>query len=136
MVEHKRRSSDNWDGEERRSCLQHSAHTVLLKDNADKIKALEDLKPIPFSTFKWAIGLVIGLTFSLFSMSLVSSEDAKRALHDIQVTQAELVLKVESIQEDISHIKLSQREDQKEISRQLKIRADILNKVMNKLEDE
>ena len=97
--------SDDWDGPERRTCLYHQAHEVIMKGLDYRIKAVEDSCPVPYNNHKWAVGIIITIILGLFSISIYTSYYAIQALHQIQIKQERLIVGIKQIKQDISEIK-------------------------------
>lgn len=106
-----------WDGPERRawvgperrscddSCMNHSGHVFQIENNAQRIKMVEDSKPVPYANFKWTIGVVVTIFLSLFSISTYTSLKASDALADIRIKQSETIFKLTALQEDVTELK-------------------------------
>lgn len=48
------------------------------------------MKPVPFSVFKWAIGIVMLVVLALFVIPLTQLTKNKEILHDIHIEQTEV----------------------------------------------
>ncbi len=123
-------NGNNWDGIERRACIDHRAHEVLFIDMGKRIDNLENLKPVPFMSFKWAISLIITTVVSLFSLSIVSSNTAIKKLHNIEVVQERLINKTQKIQEDVHELKTYTREEVNMMKRRSATREEIVKEIL------
>lgn len=127
--------AEKWDGVERRACMMHGAHEVLITDLSERLKNLEDLKPVSTMNFKWGISLTISVMVSLFSISIYTTMSATKALQDIQVKQERLILQSEQIREDIKTVKAFHSHEMDKIEKQLEIRKDLLHQFIDRLEN-
>ena len=108
--------NSTWDGTERRKgdrreCLLHSRHEVLIDSFQRRLKTIDDRDYVPMSTLKWIVGSVIGIFITLFSISLYTAQGAVTALNEIKVQQKTTITIVEGIKDDIAEVKLLHKEE-------------------------
>jgi len=87
-----------WDGVERRSaphCMHHSAVTQSLE-------AIANMKPVPFATFKWIIGIMVLIMLGFFVIPLSQMMENRDVLHAICVEQAEMNGHIANLQERLA----------------------------------
>lgn len=116
--------NDTWNGEERRKgdrreCIMHSKHEVLIESFQRRLKNLDDKDLVPMSTLKWWIGSVIGIFVTLFSISLYTSQSAISALNDIRTTQQVTISQIKEVKEDLKDIKEFHKEEMSAIRKEV-----------------
>lgn len=105
--QNRRKSYDpdsTWDGFDRRTCLNHRAHEIIMEGQEKRISNIEHNQPVPYTNFKWVIGILISMMISLFSITYYTSKNATDALHLIQIQQERLIVNAESIRDDIKQL--------------------------------
>lgn len=128
-----RNPSSRWNGEERRSCLQHARHEEKFAGVESRITEIEELRPISISLFKWAIGLTVSAILSLFSVSVYIAQHANEKLHIIEVKQETTITKLEQVRTELKTMKTIHHAEMDAMKRRLDTRAVIFEELIKQL---
>lgn len=118
-------------------CNDHKAHAVRIDDHGLRLKAIEELKPTSFNTFKWAMGLMVTLTLALFTTAIYSAKISHATLMEIKVEQARTIANLETLNETMSTLKDLQEKEIDRIDYSLNHNHTMihqLNQLLNKAE--
>lgn len=131
MVTNRNKKFDGFDGEDRRSglerricqnagsCFSHSGIDERVKASETKLKSFEDQNFVPFSNYKWSIGILASILLSLFSISIYLSLSVNSALNQISAKQETTIYKISVIQKEIEELKKASNDELKEIKRKI-----------------
>ena len=129
MAEKSHHHNNGYGGKERRSglerrtcpnidsCLNHTGMTERIKANELKINAIDGKNYVPFSNYKWGIGIISSILISLFSISIYLSIDTNSQLNQIESQQKTTIYKISDMQKDIEDLKRNTTEELKEIKK-------------------
>lgn len=130
-----------WDGKERRQgdrreCLLHSKHEVLIDSFQRRLKTIDDRDYMPTETFKWWVGtykwvtgVIVGIFVTLFSIAIYTAQTSAQALTAVTNKQATIISKIENLGEDISEVKQLHKETLRDIDSEFESVKGRLNKL-------
>lgn len=102
---------DKWQGYERRTCpnagacLDHAGLVEQIKNLTKKAEYIEHQNYVPFSNYKWAIGILSSVLVSLFSISIYLALETTHELNSISTKQETTIYKISDIQTDLLELK-------------------------------
>jgi len=116
-------ATPEYEGEERRAyshtCFDHGRHEERMANHGKRITDIEDRNPIGMPVFKWAIGSVLFVTLTLFTIPLYMFYDTSDTLVEIKVRQERTIAKLEEVTEDLREIKQLNRTEIDKIHRKM-----------------
>lgn len=116
-------NNNTWPERERRSCpnsgacLDHAGILERVYTVGKKADDLESKNFVPFSTYKWNLGLLVSILISLFSIAIFLAIDTKRELSVITSKQETTIYKITDIQQDLNDLKKTTIDDLKDLKK-------------------
>lgn len=100
LPDHERRTCPD-----RGACLDHAGVTEKIENGRRRIQNIERQNFVPFSLYKWSIGIIISIFISLFSISIYLTFETKSELATISKTLERSTYKIEKISDQLEEVK-------------------------------
>lgn len=93
-------------------CLQHSEIMTRLKSHDKRLDKIDLKNFVPFGNFRWVVGILVGMIFSLYGFAVKTIYDNQTALIDIKLQQRTTIHKIETLQDTTLELKRQIKEAQ------------------------
>lgn len=76
-----------------------------LKAHDDRLDKIDNKSFVPFTNFKWVVGIIVGMIISLYGFSFKTMYNSETKLTEIKIKQQITIHKLESLQNNVKELR-------------------------------